>query len=316
MYTLVIHGGAGTLQRDGMSPAMEKRFRDALQQALQAGADVLADGGSSLSAVELAVAVMEDHPLFNAGRGANFNTDGVNELDASIMDGATLRAGAVAMLRGIRNPVRLARMVLEHGQSVLLCGDGARRFARDHGVEEVADAYFHTPHRWHAMVSSRDGQAAALSEDFIPDEQMLAATNAKLGTVGAVALDRAGNLAAATSTGGTTAKVPGRVGDSAVIGAGTYADNATCAISATGHGEYFIRNVTAHNISSLMRHAGRSLAEAADEVVNRQLVALGGRGGVVALDRAGNIAMPFNTPGMYRGYIRADGSTAIGIFKD
>lgn len=316
MHTLVIHGGAGALSRELMSPETEEAFRDALTAALHAGNRVLARGGDALTAVETAVVEMEDSPLFNAGRGSNFTRDGVNEMDASIMDGRDLRAGAVAMLRRIRNPVSLARRVLEDGRHVLLCAEGARRFAGECGISEISDEYFHTEFRWRAMLLSRDKGVSGLSEDIVATLGRVAEGQEKFGTVGAVALDDAGDLAAATSTGGTTAKYPGRVGDSALIGSGTYADNETCAVSATGHGEFFIRKAVAHEISSLMRYRDLSVEDAADEVVNRQLVDLGGRGGVIALDRLGNIAMPFNTPGMYRGYIRADGSVYVGIFKE
>jgi len=315
MHTLVIHGGAGTLRRESMSAETEQAFRTALRHALEAGHAVLMAGGDSLTAVERAVNSMEDCPLFNAGRGSTFTLDGTIEMDAAIMEGAGRKAGAVAMVRGIRNPISLARRVMEHSPHVLLCGEGAHRLAREGGVATEPDAYFHTDWRWRAMQASRDPSKGGLSEDIVPGKELLAAVDQKFGTVGAVALDAAGNLAAATSTGGTNAKLPGRIGDTPIIGAGTYADNATCAVSATGHGEYFIRNATAHEIASLMRHAGRTLEQAADEVVNGQLVELGGRGGVVAIDRQGNLAMPFNTSGMYRGFIRADGSTHIAIFK-
>lgn len=315
-FVLAIHGGAGALDRKVMTPEIEAAFRDALDSALRVGYAILDGGGDSLSAVEAAVKWMEDCPLFNAGRGSNFTVDGVNEMDASIMDGATLKAGAVAMVRRIRNPVGLARRVLEDDRHVLLCAEGAQRFARQCGIREVSDEYFHTDHRWNAMLLSRDGRGGGLSEDIIPDVGKFAAHAEKFGTVGAVALDRKGNVAAATSTGGTTAKYPGRVGDSAIIGAGTYADNGTCAVSATGHGEYFQRNVTAHEIAALMRYEGYSLSKAAESVIHGQLLELGGRGGVIALDAQGNVAMPFNTPGMYRGCIRSDGKPYTGIFKD
>ncbi|HKJ91272.1 MAG TPA: isoaspartyl peptidase/L-asparaginase, partial [Oceanipulchritudo sp.] len=304
MYTLVIHGGAGALSREAMTEAIEGSFRNGLEEALEAGRDILGSGGTSLDAVEAALRAMEDNPLFNAGRGSNFTREGRIEMDASIMEGAGLRAGAVATVSGVKNPISLARRILEQGDHVLLSGDGARCFARECGLPEAGETYFHTDFRWEAMLRERERSEGSLSEDVLPennpDDNPL---TKRFGTVGAVALDEAGNLAAATSTGGTTAKSPGRVGDSALIGSGTYANNATCAVSATGHGEYFIRNVTAHEVSALMAHAGLSLREAADRVVNGQLAAFGGRGGVVAVDARGAIAMPFNTPGMYHGYV-------------
>lgn len=319
MHTIVIHGGAGTLRRETMTAETERAFRRALEASLRAGHEVLAGGGDAVTAVEHAVMSMEDCPLFNAGRGSAFTLDGTIEMDASIMEGANREAGAVAMVSTVRNPVSLARLVMEKNPHVLLCGEGAQRFARECGVAEEDLEYFRTEWRWKAMDQIRDPSRGGLSEDIVPpppDPALIEAMDKKFGTVGAVALDAAGNLAAATSTGGTNAKFPGRIGDSPIIGAGTYADNETCAVSATGHGEYFIRNATAHEIASLMRYAGLSLQDAAERVVNGQLVEMGGRGGIVAIDRHGNIAMPFNSAGMYRGYLRADGSTEISIFKE
>ncbi|MCC5833283.1 MAG: isoaspartyl peptidase/L-asparaginase [Opitutales bacterium] len=316
MYTLVIHGGAGALSRDAMTPEIENSFRSGLSHALNIGEAILKRGGSSLDAVEAAVKELEDCPLFNAGRGSNFTFDGINEMDASIMEGATLRAGAVSMVRRIKNPISLARKLLDKNEHVLLTAEGAQRFARECRIAEVSDDYFHTDFRWRAMLRNRDSGSSKLSEDVVPDGEVCDPLDKKFGTVGAVAMDIEGNLAAATSTGGTTAKYPGRVGDSAIIGSGTYANNETCAISCTGHGEYFIRNVTAHEISNLMMYKGMSLNEAADEVVHKQLIEMGGRGGVIGVDTKGNIAVPFNTPGMYHAYITSDGQHFTGIFKD
>lgn len=316
MYTLVIHGGAGALSRENMSPEIENSFRSGLSHALNAGEKILKSGGSSLDAVEAAVRELEDCPLFNAGRGSNFTFDGINEMDASIMEGATLRAGAVSMVRRIKNPIALARKVLDKNEYVLLTAEGAQRFARECRIAEVSDDYFHTEFRWRAMLRNRDGGKSKLSEDVVPEADICDPLDKKFGTVGAVAMDMHGNLAAATSTGGTTAKYPGRVGDSAIIGSGTYANNETCAISCTGHGEHFIRNVTAHEISNLMKYGGFSLKQAADQVVYEQLVKQGGRGGVIAVDAKGNFAMPFNTPGMYHAYVTSDGKHFTGIFKE
>ncbi len=316
MYTLVIHGGAGALSREAMTEAIEGSFRNGLEEALEAGRAILGKGGRSLDAVEAAVRAMEDNPLFNAGRGSNFTREGRTEMDASIMEGAGLRAGAVATVCGVKNPISLARCILEQGDHVLLSGDGARCFARERGLPEAGETYFYTDFRWQAMLHERAPSEGSLSEDLLPETHPDDPLTKRFGTVGAVALDEAGNLAAATSTGGTTAKYPGRVGDSALIGSGTYANNATCAVSATGHGEYFIRNVTAHEISALMAHAGLPLREAADRVVNGQLAAFGGRGGVVAVDARGAMAMPFNTPGMYHGYVTSGGKRGTAIFAE
>lgn len=303
---LVIHGGAGTIRRADMSADAEKQYRDALAAALRTGQKILLEGGSSLDAVEATIRVLEDHPLFNAGRGAVFTHDGRNEHDASIMEGATRRAGAVAGVSIIRNPISAARAVMEKSPHVMLSGRGAELFATQQGLEVVDPSYFWTESRWKAL--SRALQLESAVAD-VPLEF-------RSGTVGAVALDRSGNLAAATSTGGMTNKRWGRIGDSPVIGAGTFADNDTCAVSATGHGEYFIRWAVAHEIASLMRYGGRTVGEAARNVVHEQLASAGGDGGVIALDRNGNFALEFNSEGMYRGWIRADGDPNVAIFRD
>ncbi|MCS6988764.1 MAG: isoaspartyl peptidase/L-asparaginase [Chloroherpetonaceae bacterium] len=301
-FAIAIHGGAGAILKSQIAPEQEARYRQALAQAVEKGYAILERGGSSLDAVQAVVETLEDDSLFNAGKGAVFNSDGKIELDAAIMDGATLRAGAVAALRHVKNPIRLARAVMEKSEHVLLIGDGAERFAKERGIELVDESYFFTEARWQAL------QKAKARESLTEKE--------KHGTVGAVALDQFGNLAAATSTGGMTNKKFGRIGDSPIIGAGTYADNETCAVSATGHGEYFIRAVVAHDIAALMRYKRLSLQEAAEEVVMRKLVKLGGVGGVIAIDRHGNIAMPFNSDGMYRASKVEGGKTFVAIYKD
>ncbi len=305
-FGLVIHGGAGTMARDRMTPAVECAHRDGLRRALDAGFKILRDGGSALDATEAAVRALEDDPLFNAGKGAVFTSAGTHELDAAIMDGRTLRAGAVANLRHIRNPIALARLVMEKSTHVMLAGGGAEVFAKEVGTEFVDVKYFFTEERWQALqrvqAAERDGGKVVISDQDCH------------GTVGAVALDRAGNLAAATSTGGSANKKPGRIGDSPLIGAGTYANNQTCAVSATGDGEYFIRAVTGHEISALMEYRGATLNEAAQTVLDK-VARLGGSGGFIAIDREGNIALPFNTSGMYRGHVGSDGNVAIEIYR-
>jgi beta-aspartyl-peptidase (threonine type) len=310
---LAIHGGAGVIARARMTGAEETEYRAALERALRAGAAALNQGGASLDAVEAAIKVMEDSPLFNAGKGAVFTHEGRNELDASIMEGAEKRAGAVAGLTRIKNPIAAARAVMEHSPHVLLIGDGADRFAISQKLEEVNPVYFWTPHRWKALQEAlqREGRERTSAAPTPAGER---ASERPFGTVGAVALDRRGTLAAGTSTGGMTNKRHGRVGDSPVIGAGTYADNATCAVSATGHGEMFIRHAVAHEISALMKYAGRTVQEAAREALDRLPREEGGVGGVIALDASGNVALEFDTEGMYRGTITENGTIAIAIY--
>ena len=294
-FGLAVHGGAGTIERADMGGPREARQRAALARALTAGYALLREGASALDAVAAAVLVLEDSPLFNAGRGAAFNADGRHELDAAIADGATLAAGSVAALRRARNPVLVARAVMQHTPHVMLAGPAADRFARRRGLALMPAAYFATARRRRAWLRGRvDGGGH--------------------GTVGAVALDRAGNLAAATSTGGTTGKLAGRVGDSPIVGAGVYADNSTCAVSATGTGEYFIRTVAAHDIAARMRYRGESLAEAAHAVLAR-IARLGGAGGVIALDRRGRLAMPFNSAVMYRGSVGERARLSVAIYR-
>jgi L-asparaginase / beta-aspartyl-peptidase len=309
-FKLVIHGGAGTITRQSMTSEMELQYRAKLTEALQAGYKILKDGGSSLDAVEAAIRIMEDSPLFNAGKGAVFTNAGTNELDASIMDGASLKAGAVSGLKHIKNPIRLARLVLDKSPHVMLAGAGAEAFARQQGIQMVSQRYFFTEHRWKQLQEEKKRAKQRRTSESRP-----VSNAAYLGTVGAVALDQTGNLAAGTSTGGMTNKRFGRVGDSPIIGAGTYADNRTCAVSATGQGEYFIRLGVARDISALMEYKGKSVTEAADFVTMEKLTKLGGTGGVIAIDKEGNHTWPFNTSGMYRGYIDADGKTVVEIYK-
>lgn len=292
---IAVHGGAGAVRRGALSATQAHRYRAALERAVRAGYACLSVGGSSLDAVVAAVVVMEDSPLFNAGRGAVFNAAAGHELDAAVMDGATLRAGAVTCVRHVRNPVRAARAVMERSPHVLLAGEGAERFARRAGLVTVPQRYFSTARRLRALRTVRRTEAEMH------------------GTVGAVALDAAGNLAAATSTGGYTGKLPGRVGDTPLIGAGTYADS-TCAVSCTGLGELFIRGAVAYDVSARMRYGGDSLARAADAAL-RILPELGGDGGLIAVDRRGNIAMPFNSLGMYRAAVYRDGRRTVAIYR-
>lgn len=304
---LAIHGGAGTMRQSAMTPAAEASFRAGLCAALRAGHAVLAAGGPALDAVTRAVMALEDDPHFNAGRGAVYTSAGRLEMDAAVMDGRGREAGAVAGIFGPRNPVLAARAVMRQGGAVLLSGEGAMAFLRTQELAWEEPAYFHTDRRWQTLQTELERRRRA-APDTRDDAE-------KHGTVGAVACDAAGNLAAATSTGGITAKLPGRVGDCPVIGAGTWADNATCAVSCTGQGEVFIRWAAAHEIAARMRHGGAALAAAANAVV-AELKAAGGGGGLVAVDAAGNVALPFNTAGMYRGRIGADGVAWTGIYRD
>jgi L-asparaginase / beta-aspartyl-peptidase len=307
-FVLAIHGGAGVIERAKMTPDLEQEYRTGLAAALQSGYRVLAGGGTSLDAVVAAVSALEDDPLFNAGRGAAFTADGSNEFDAAVMDGATLKAGAVTLVTTVKNPVRLAQLVMEKTRHVMLAGHGAEALARAHGLETAEPEYFFTKRRWEALERMR--QAAA-------NQRRMTVTEAdRHGTVGAVALDVRGNLAAATSTGGRTNKLAGRVGDSPIIGAGTYAHNATAAVSCTGEGEYFMRLVAAHTVSSLMEYKGWNVERAASHVLHERLAQIGGRGGLIALDGKGAVAMPFSSAGMYRGIVKANGVPAVMIFSD
>lgn len=308
--TLVIHGGAGTIKKENMTPEREKAYRHKLQEALKTGYAVLENGGTSLDAVTETIQILEESPLFNAGRGAVFTSDGKNELDASIMNGETGEAGAVAGVTTVKSPILAARAVMEKSPHVMMAREGAEAFAKEQGLEIVDPSYFYDENRHNQLQKLRENQekdGTAYMDQF-PDH--------KFGTVGCVALDAQGNIAAGTSTGGMTNKKYGRIGDSPVIGAGTYADNSTCGVSSTGHGEYFIRYVVAYDIAALMKYKGLSLEEAANHVVMEKLVEKGGTGGIIALDRQGNIAMPFNTAGMFRGYIKEKDKPMVFIYKD
>jgi beta-aspartyl-peptidase (threonine type) len=312
----IIHGGAGVISRGSLTPAQEAEYRRKLEEALLAGYKALQDGKTSLDAVEIAIRILEDSPLFNAGKGAVFTADGKNELDASIMDGKTLKAGAVAGLRRIKNPISLARKVMESSPHVMMIGDGAEKFAQTQGFTFVPPSYFWTKHRWDALQQIIKEEAAKARAKKIGKFRRPASQSERYGTVGAVALDKNGDLAAGTSTGGMTYKKFGRVGDAPIIGAGTYADNQTCGISATGWGEFFIRIGVARAISALVEYKGTPIQQAVDEVIQKKLQNLGGDGGVVALDKNGNIGISFNSEGMYRAYIDENGKPIVKIYKD
>jgi len=307
---LVVHGGAGTMERGKMTPEHEREYRAGIENALRAGWEILQHGGSSLDATEAAVRVFEDDPLFNAGKGSVFNAAGVNEMDAAIMDGKTLRAGAVANVQHVKNPILLARLVMEKSPHVMMAGEGAEAFAKEHGVELVDAKYFFTQERWDALQKAKAAEKAGANGDkkfYLSDQDLH-------GTVGAVALDRNGNLAAATSTGGKTGKLPGRIGDTPVIGAGTYANNATCAVSGTGDGEFFIMATVGSEVSALMEYRRKTLQEASIAVIDK-VAKRGGTGGLIAIDKNGNISLPFNTSGMYRGYVDPNGKFVTEIYR-
>jgi len=333
-FAIVIHGGAGTILKENMTPELEEQYKAKLNEALKAGYDILAAGGTSGDAVIASIKVMEDSPLFNAGKGAVFANDGTNSMDAAFMDGKTLRAGAVAGVHTIRNPIEGARAVMEKSPHVMLSGAGADQFAKEQGLKIEDPKYFYDEKRWQQLQKLKKQDEIKLDHSSPPagrggnttgsiktmDVEFGASDDAsgagkKFGTVGCVALDKYGNLTAGTSTGGMTNKKWGRIGDSPVIGAGTYANNKTCAVSCTGHGEYFIRNVVAYDVSALMEYKGLTLEKATDEIVMKKLKEQGGEGGLIAMDAKGNIAMPFNTPGMYRGYMKKDGKPWVGIYR-
>lgn len=293
-FSIAIHGGAGTITRKNMTPGKENAYRSKLKETLNVGYSILNKGGTSLDAVEATIRIMENSELFNAGKGAVFTNAGTNELDASIMDGRNLKAGAVARVKTVKNPISAARKVMEETWHVMLSGDGADKFAKEQGLDIVDPNYFYTQRRW----------------DSLKKIQV-----EKHGTVGCVALDKHGNLAAGTSTGGLTNKRWGRVGDSPIIGAGTYANNQTCAVSGTGQGEYFIRGNVAYDVSAIMEYKGKSVGEAAQNVI-RKLSDKGGNGGIITMDSKGNISMPFNTAGMYRGFRKAGQAPEIFIYKN
>ncbi len=328
---LAIHGGAGTILRSQMTPALEAEYRGGLEKALKTGWAILEKGGSSLDAVEAAVCSLEDFPLFNAGRGSVFTHEGKQEMDAAIMDGRILKAGAVASVKNIKNPVKLARLVMERTEHILLASEGANQFAGEMGIETEPDDYFFTEHRWlefqeamaegriqldHTADTPRRGdlsEPGAIATGFSSDHQKSKIQNPKsLGTVGAVACDVKGDLVAATSTGGMTNKKFGRIGDTSIIGAGTYADD-TCAVSCTGHGEFFMLGVTAYDVVARMKYKGLSLDDAARETIEH-LTTINGEGGLIAVDAAGNIALPFNSEGMYRGLVTLNSEFHIAIF--
>lgn len=321
-WAIVVHGGAGVIERDQLTPEQEAAYRAAMTRAAETGAAVLREGGSAQDAIEAAVRGMEDDPLFNSGRGAVFTAEGRNELDASFMEGRQMKAGAVAGVTTTRHPITLARAVMEKSPHVMLMGSGADAFAREQGLEQVEPAYFFTERRWRSLERALTSMGLPVPErpagaPLAPDAAAkLAHDEGKFGTVGVVALDRNGDVAAGTSTGGTTAKRWGRVGDSPIIGAGTYASNASCAVSATGTGEYFIRLTVAREICALVEHKGMSLQAAADEVIQKRLTAMGGDGGVVAVAPDGTMAWSYNTSGMYRASLASDKPLTVGIYKD
>ncbi|MFK3660079.1 beta-aspartyl-peptidase [Scandinavium sp. NPDC088450] len=307
---IAIHGGAGAISRATMSPERERDYVQALSSIVEAGQKMLEAGASALDTVTEAVRLLEECPLFNAGKGAVFTANETHELDACVMDGYSLQAGAVAGVKHLRNPVLAARLVLEQSPHVLLIGEGAEKFAANHGMESVPNEYFSTPERLYQLRQAQEAGETVLDHSGAPLDE-----RSKMGTVGAVALDAAGNLAAATSTGGMTNKLPGRVGDSPIIGAGCYANNASVAVSCTGTGEVFMRTLAAYDISALMEYGGLSLNEACERVVLEKLPALGGSGGLIAIDREGNVVLPFNSEGMYRAYAYAGDTPSVGIYR-
>lgn len=313
-FCIVIHGGAGTILKENMTDSLEAAYNQVLDLAVSKGYEILKNGGNSLDAVTQTIMILEDSPLFNAGKGAVFTNEGKNELDASIMDGKSKAAGAVASVTRVKNPITLARAIMEVSEHVMMVGPGAEKFAEQNGVELVDPNYFYTAKRWEGLQKAKDREkieldhAAALHYDVTIKDQ-------KFGTVGCVALDKKGNIAAGTSTGGMTNKRYGRVGDAPIIGAGTYADNATCGVSATGWGEFFIRNVVAYDIAAQMQYKKVSLADAAKETIQKKVPEMGGDGGIIAIDIDGNIIMEFNTAGMYRASIDKSGTKTIAICK-
>ena len=313
-YALVIHGGAGTILKSDMTPELEHLYMEGLQSALDAGYAVLEHGGTAVNAVKAAIVVLEDNLLFNAGRGSVFTKKGVQEMDAALMDGATLNAGAIAAVRNVRNPIELAAEVMHNSNHVFLSGKGANDFAIKQGIKLEPDDYFFSQFRYDQWKEIRDSDNYSLDHTHQNIQELM--KDKKFGTVGACACDQHGNIAAGTSTGGMTNKKYGRIGDSPVIGSGTYANNQTCAISCTGHGEPFIRAVAAHNVSCLMEYKNMSLQEAMDEVVNRKLIALEGEGGMIGIDSNANVSMVFNSAGMYRAMRNSKGEQIIGIYKD
>ncbi|OQY02876.1 MAG: beta-aspartyl-peptidase [Bacteroidetes bacterium 4572_117] len=304
-YVVVIHGGAGVIKKENMSAEKEAAYIKKINEALQTGKTILEKGGTSIETVIAVIKIMEDSPLFNAGKGAVFTHSGKNEMDASIMDGKTLNAGAVAGVDNIKNPISLAYSVMTKSKHVMLSGKGASEFAKNQGIEIVDPKYFFTERRWKSLQKVQEREKKKLENE-----------KEKHGTVGCVVLDKYGNLAAGTSTGGMTNKRYGRIGDSPIIGAGTYANNATCAVSCTGHGEFFIRYVVAYTVSALMEYKNLSLQDAGDEIINKKLKSAGGSGGLVSVDKNGNVSMPFNTAGMFRGFLKSTGEKKVLIYKN
>ena len=313
-FAIVIHGGAGTILKENMTDSLELAYKEALTEAIKIGYEILENGGTSLEAVQRTINSMENSPLFNSAKGAVFNHEGINELDASIMDGETLNAGAIAGVTNVKNPINLAYEVMTNSEHVLLSGKGAELFAKEHNIELVDPSYFFTQNRFDALQrtlakeKSSSSNKTAFYDPFIKDD--------KYGTVGCVALDKNGNIAAGTSTGGMNNKRYNRIGDSPIIGSGTYANNATCGVSSTGWGEYFIRGQVAYDVSAQIEYAGKDLESAAKNVIQDKLTNLGGTGGIVALDKFGNPSMEFNTEGMYRAYMNDKGQLTLGIYKE
>jgi len=323
---LAIHGGAGTILKSEMTAELEKEYRNGLQNALETGWNILRKGGNALDAVELTVVELENFSLFNAGHGAVFTHDGKNEMDACLMDGKTLRAGAVAFLRNVKHPIKLARLVMEKTPHVLLAGEGANEFAEEMNVEFETDDYFFTDFRYQQLLQARENHRVQLDHTIdelqLIEEETQFQTNPKskiqnpksLGTVGAVACDKDGNIAAGTSTGGMTNKKFGRIGDTPLVGLGNYADNLTCAVSCTGHGEFFMLGVTAYDVAARMKYKNLNLEDAAREAIE-YLTEIGGEGGLIAVDALGNVALPFNSAGMYRGFVMGIGEIIVDIYK-
>ncbi|MBA3663226.1 MAG: isoaspartyl peptidase/L-asparaginase [Bacteroidetes bacterium] len=313
-FAIVVHGGAGTILKKNMSDELEKAYKEKLEEAMQAGYDTLSRGGTSTDAVIVTIKILEDSPLFNAGRGSVFTADGKNEMDASIMDGKTLKAGAVAGVRTVKNPITAALCVMQRSEHVMMVGTGAEKFAKSCNCEFADTSYFFEQKRWDQLQKIKQTEKTELDHGYNYNKDSVY-KDYKFGTVGVVALDQFGDLAAGTSTGGMTNKKYGRVGDSPIIGAGTYANNKTCGVSCTGHGEYFMRSVVAYDVSALMEYKKMSVKDAANEVVMKKLKEMGGEGGLIAMDRKGNITMPFNTEGMYRAYMKSTGEKTLLIYK-
>lgn len=313
-FAIIIHGGAGTILKKNMTTEREEAYKAKLEEAIRVGYDILKNGGTSLDAVQKTINIMEDSPLFNAGKGAVFTNAETNELDASIMDGKTLNAGASAGTTTVRNPINLARVIMDKSPHVMMAGVGAETYAEEQGLTIVEPNYFYTENRFNSLkriIKQEENEKMHMSSFYDPEIK-----DSKFGTVGCAALDKDGNLAAGTSTGGMTNKRYGRVGDAPIIGAGTYANNNSCAVSSTGWGEYFIRAMVAHDISALMQYKGLSLKEAAQEVIQKKVPELGGDGGIVAVDKDGNMVAEFNTAGMYRATMNDKGELTIGIYKE